>query len=150
MAFLDGFNANNVDPNAPMTPLPAGTYLVILTDSERKKNKAGTGEYLELKFAVQDGQHKGRKVVDRLNLWHPNETAQKIAAGDMSALCRAVGVMTPNDSTDLHNIPLEIIVGVTNPNEQGRVYNEVKGYQKQGIADAAPQATSAEDKPTWA
>lgn len=36
----------------------------------------------------------------------------KIARGELSAVCRAVGVMAPKDSVELHNIPLEINVGL--------------------------------------
>ena len=32
----------------------------------------------------------------------------KIARGELSAICRAVGVMQPRDSVELHNVPLEI------------------------------------------
>ena len=30
----------------------------------------------------------------------------KIAHGELSAICRAVGVMQPKDSIELHNLPL--------------------------------------------
>ena len=33
-------------------------------------------------------------------------TAVKIARAELSAICRAVGVMAPNDSVELHDLPL--------------------------------------------
>ncbi|MCD8349999.1 MAG: DUF669 domain-containing protein [Planctomycetaceae bacterium] len=134
MAHLGGFDASKIDPAGPSQPVPEGTYIVTIVKSERKKNKSSNGEHLELKFQIQDGPHKGRTVTGRLNLWNENQTAKQIAQGEMSAICRAVGVMQPNDSSDLHNLPLEILVGLTNPNAQGRMYNEIKGYQKRGVA----------------
>ncbi len=150
MAFIGGFDASKVAPNE-FAPIPAGKYLAAMVESEFKPNKAKTGEYLECKFQVVDGQHKGRKLISRLNLKHPNEQAASIAQGDLSAICRAVGVLTPNDSTDLHNVPIELVVGVTNPDEQGRVFNEIKGYAKRGAAEAASVAAAAAPAgvPAW-
>ena len=160
MAYLDGFDASKVNPNEPIGPIPAGPYLAMMTASERKQNKSGNGEHLEVKFTVQDGQYKGRSITNRLNLWHPNQTAARIAAGDMSAICRAVGVIQPRDSSDLHNLPLEITVACTNPDANGRIFNEIKGYAKRGTSQQsatqqpAPPASSGPDDsaaptPAW-
>ncbi|MCC8108754.1 MAG: DUF669 domain-containing protein [Planctomycetes bacterium] len=130
MAHLEGFDASKVDPAGPSRPVPEGAYVATIVYSERKKNKSGNGEHLELRFHIQDGPHQGRVVVSRLNLWNENEMAKHIAQSEMSAICRAVGVMQPNDSSDLHHLPLEILVGQTAPNAQGRIYNEITGYQK--------------------
>ena len=130
MASLDGFNANEVEASEPMGPVPAATYIATIIDSERKSNKAGTGEYLLVKFAIQDGDYTGRKITNFLNLWNANDMAKEIAWRDMAAICLAVGIPQPNDSTDIHGIPLEIVVGVRDPDEQGRVFNDIKGYQK--------------------
>jgi hypothetical protein len=149
MAYLEGFNANDVDPNEPMQPVPAGTYMAMIIDQkdkdgrrvdDRQPSKSGNGDLAHFVFEILEGQYKGRKVHERLNLWNNNETARKIAWGDMSAICRAVGVMTPNDTSDLHNIPLEIIVGVTNPNAEGKQYNEINGYQKRGASGGGAAA----------
>ena len=68
MANLNGFNANEVDPAVGFDPIPAGKYLAIITESEMKPTKAGTGQYLQLTFQVLEGQYKGRLVWARLNL----------------------------------------------------------------------------------
>jgi len=151
MAFLENFDANKVEPNEVQQPVPAGDYLAMIIKTERKKTKSGSGEYLELSMKIQGGPQDGRAVKDRLNLWNQNEVARKIAWGDMSAICHAVGVMQPNDSNDLCNIPMMVAVAVTDPNEQGRQYNEIKGYTKRNTeapaAAAAPEAGTS--IPTW-
>ena len=43
-----------------------------------------------------------------IRMVNPNQTAVKIARGELSAICRAVGVMQPKDSTELHDLPLVI------------------------------------------
>lgn len=132
MAHLNGFNANDVDPNAPRAPIPQGDYLAIMTKSERKPTKSGNGDLLMAEFTIQGGQHDKRTVKAHLNLWNANAEASRIAWGDMSAICRAVGIMEPNDTTDLHNIPIMLSIGVGAPDSQGRVFNEIKGYSKRG------------------
>ncbi len=60
MASLNGFNAEEVEPAAKFDPIPAGRYQAIITDSEQKPTKAGTGHYLQLTFQIQEGTYKGR------------------------------------------------------------------------------------------
>jgi hypothetical protein len=148
MASLDGFNANEVEPNTEFEPLPTGKYTAILVESAYKPTKAGTGHYLELKFQIVTGQYQGRHVWARLNLDNPNELAVKIAKAELSALCRAVGVMTPKDSIELHNLPLELSVKVVKQKETGDLSNEIKGYSPRTTAAAAPAAVTA-SSPPW-
>ena len=79
MANLNGFDANTVDPATDFEPLPAGKYLAVITDSEMKPTKAGTGSYLQIVWELIDGDFKGRKLWSRLNLDNPNATAVEIA-----------------------------------------------------------------------
>ena len=46
MADLSGFDANQVEPTSNFDPIPAGKYVAVITDSEMKANKAGTGSLL--------------------------------------------------------------------------------------------------------
>jgi hypothetical protein len=148
MADLHGFDARNVEPTADFEPIPAGKYLAMITESEMKPNKSGTGGYLQLTFQILDGPYKNRFVWARLNLNNPNATAVKIAHGELSALCRAVGVLAPNDSIELHNLPLVIMVKCKKRADTGEIQNEIKGYAKKDAATGQPQqAPSA--TPPW-
>lgn len=165
MAYLENFDATKVDPAETQQPVPAGTYLAMIIDQkdsngdridDRQPTKNGNGDLAHFVFEIIDGQYKGRRVHARLNLWHSgpdtskSEKTRKIAWGELSAICRAVNKMQPKDTIDLHNIPLEIIVGVTNPNEEGKQYNEINGYQKRGAsAQSAPVNTGGDVKPSW-
>src|SRR5262245_3054907 len=100
---LNGFNANDVDPNFAFEAIPAGKYLAVITESEMKPTKAGVGQYLQFTFQVLEGEYKGRLVWSRLNLDNPNATTVKIARAELSAICRAIGVPAPKDSAELHN-----------------------------------------------
>ncbi len=151
MADLRGFDANSVEPAGDFEPIPAGKYLAVITESEMKPTKAGTGSYLQLTFQVIDGEYRNRLLWARLNLDNPNDTARKIAQGELSAICRAIGVLSPNDSVELHNLPLVINVRCKKRNDTGEMVNEVKGYAKKE-APAAPATGNgppAKTTPPW-
>ncbi|MFN3165592.1 MAG: DUF669 domain-containing protein [Phycisphaeraceae bacterium] len=142
MADLNGFDANNVEPTSNFDPLPAGKYVAAIVESETKPTKNGRGSYLQLTFQVLDGPHKGRMLWARLNLQNANAVAVQIARAELSAICRAVGVMAPKDSVELHNLPLQITVKCKKREDTGEITNEIKGYAKKGASsDAAKAAT---------
>jgi hypothetical protein len=152
MANLGTFNANEVEPSSSFEPLPANKYLAAITASEMKPTKNGGGNYLELTFTILDGEFKGRVLWARLNLNNPSATAVKIARGDLSAICRAVGVMQPRDSVDLHNLPLLITVKLKKRKDTGELTNEIKGFEPKAAAPAIGQPQQApvtSNTPPW-
>jgi hypothetical protein len=148
MANLNNFNANNVDPATDFEPIPAGKYLAVITESETKATKSGNGSYLELTFEVIEGEFKGRKLWARLNLNNPSEQAVRIARSELSAICRAVGVMEPKDSAELHNLPLVVAVK-QKADAEGEVRNEIKGYAKRETVSGSKPTQNANATPPW-
>jgi hypothetical protein len=128
MANLHGFDANTVEPSSDRSAIPPGRYAAVITATEMKPTKSGNGKYLEFEFQIVDGEHKGRKLWDRLNLENPNGTAVQIARSTLSAICRSVGVPRPNDSSELHSVPL--CVSVKLRKFEGNDTNEISGYDK--------------------
>jgi hypothetical protein len=147
MSDLGGFDANQVEPRGDFEPIPAGKYVAVITESEMKPNKAGTGHYLQITFQIIEGPHSNRLLWARLNLDNPNAIAVQIARADLSAICRAVGVMEPNDSVELHDLPLVIHVGCKKRPDTGEIANEVKGYSK--LDAMPPMAPAANSTPPW-
>jgi hypothetical protein len=148
MADLGNFNANDVEPAADFEPVPAGKYLAVITDSDMKATKSGTGNYLELTFQIIEGEYKNRMLWARLNLDNPNAMAVQIARGELSSICRAVGVMAPKDSVELHNLPLLLTVKCKKRDDTGDIVNEIKGYARREAQPAqVPQATAS--TPPW-
>lgn len=149
MSNLQGFNAAEVEPQSSFDPIPAGDYVAMIVDSEMKPTKNGQGEYLQLVFEVCDGDHTGRKIFARLNLNNPNQTAVDIAQRELSAICHAVGVLTPNDSSDLHDKPMTIKVKI----RQSPGYdpqNEISAYKAIGGASGGGSSTaSSKPKKPW-
>ena len=151
MANLHGFDANQVEPTGDFEAIPSGKYLAVITDSEMKPNKAGTGSLLQLTFQIIEGEFENRLLWTRLNLDHPNATAVQIARADLSAICRAVGVLAPRDSVELHNLPLMIIVRCKKRQDTGDVVNEIKGYSSREMKANKPvvAAPSNPATPPW-
>lgn len=148
MADLRGFDANQVEPSTDFEAIPAGKYLAVIAESEMKPNKAGTGHYLQLAFQIIEGPYKNRFLWARLNLDNPNATAVQIARAELSAICRAVGVLAPNDSVELHNLPLMIHVRCKKRGDTGEIGNEIKGYSKKESPPVNTQAP-ASSAPPW-
>lgn len=152
MMDLTGFNAAEVDPNQVYEPIPAGWYKCAITGSEEKPTKAQTGSYLQLAIEVIEGPHQGRKLTDRLNLNNPNATASEIAYRTLSAICHAIGVMNPRNSSDLHDKPLMVKVKVKPADGQYSASNEVQGYEavkKDGASAPAATTAAKASTPPW-
>lgn len=139
MADLGGFDACSVEPASAFEPLPAGRYRVVVTDSEEKPTKRGDASYMQFTFEVIEGPHAGRKLWARLNLNNPSAQAVQIARAELSALCRAVGVLTPQDTSELHDIPLDVKVSLRIRQDTGEHTNEIKGYFAPEQPQAKPQ-----------
>lgn len=139
MASLAGFDASKVEP-ADFGVLPAGEYQACIVNSELKDTKDGSGNYLNLEIQVTNGQYQNRRLFEKLNLKNKNDTAVRIAKATLSSICRAVGVLTPQDSAELHYKPFAMTVGVRNNEYKGEMENYVKSYKKlQGVATPVPQ-----------
>lgn len=139
MASLS-FSADPTMTTSSYELLPKGKYLCMAIASELKGNKAGTGEYLQITFEVIDGQGKGRKIFDRLNIRNANKVAEKIAMEQLNALCLATGVLHLTDSEQLHNIPVVLTIDIEPGKDGYEDQNRVKGYSSP--AGAAPQAAA--------
>jgi hypothetical protein len=139
------FNARNVAPELPRDPVPAGVYLVHVTESDVVATKAGNGQMLKLTHEILDGPCKGRKVFGNINVQNANPEAERIGQSQLSALCHAVNVLDLRDTSMLHMIPLRMRVTIrpAGPDKAGvprDAQNEVKGYEAAGGASPSTAA----------
>jgi len=132
------FDASQVAPQASTGPLPAGVYLAHIVESDVQPLKSGNGEGLKLTFEIIDGQFKGRKVWENLNIRHTSEDTQRIAQSQLSALCHAVNVIKLMDTAALHFKPVRINVTVREAVGQYKASNNIKGYEAVGAGISAP------------
>ena len=145
------FDARSVEPNEALDAIPAGEYDVIIVASSIEPTKSGNGRFIKLELQVLSGQHQNRKLWDRLNIWNPNAQAVQIAKGTLSAICRAVNVMTPRSTEELHNKPLRCKVAVEDGQNAGEKRNAIKGYKPRHAGGAtlavAPLAARVAESP---
>jgi hypothetical protein len=153
------FDASTVAPQASTGPVPAGTYLAQIIESDVAPLKSGKGTGLKLTFEIIDGQYKGRRIWENLNIQHENDETQRIAQAQLSALCHAVNEIKVKDTAVLHHKPVSIRVVVREAQGQYQASNNIKGYESAGGVRQAPafvaqaeeaQAASKPAAPAWA
>ena len=152
------FDASTVAPQAVTGPIPAGTYLAHCTESDVGPLKSGNGTGLKMTFEILDGQYKGRRVWENLNIQHTNEDTQRIAQSQLSALCHAVNVIKLEDTAALHFKPVKVKVVVREAQGQYQASNNIKGYESAGgtpvafvaAAETPVAAAPVSKAPAWA
>ena len=144
MANLTGLVDLNASPESQVAALPSGEYPALITDSNIKQTKSGTGSYLELTYQIVDGAYRGRQLWARINLTNPNATAVSIGQQHLAQIRHATGQMQLSDSQQLHNIPHLIRVEYKPARDQYSESNEVKEYKAlSGAAAQAPKPAQA-------
>lgn len=146
MADLGGtFDSTTVEASTGYEPIPAGQYKCVATSSEWRATKNGEGRYIEFTWEIVEGNYTGRLIWSRLNLENANQQAVEIARKELSSICKAVGVATPRDTSELHNIPCMVKIAVKIRNDTGEPTNEVKGYSPCNASAVEPSS----NKPAW-
>ena len=150
-----GFDATAEENQRKSSVIPAGEYRAVMTHSEKKATNDGTGHYLKTQWQIVSGEFQNRVIFQNFNLWLPpqKEQAVQIARGQMSELCRAVGVLTPRDSSELHAKVCVIKVKVRKDKSgQYDDQNEIVGYkpdQASQTVAAAPVAAGSTTPSVW-
>lgn len=133
-------------------PLPAGRYQAMIIASEMRNTIAGNGQYLLLTFEILGPTHSKRRIWDRLNIVNPNPKAEQIAQRQLANLCAALGRDGVQESEELHNMPLNLEIGLQENKKMERMENLIKGYlpinQTPAVVTATAK-TSASATPPW-
>lgn len=146
MGNLQGFDARNVEPNVAFEAIAPGEYEAVIVASEMKTTKNGSGAYLELQLKIINGKYQNRTIYDRLNLHNQNAQTVQISQGTLSAICRAIGVLTPADSSELHMKPLRITVAVKKRSDTEEMQAEIKGYKPRSAGPvSSPSMVTADN-----
>jgi hypothetical protein len=125
------FDSNTVEPVGEFNPLPADEYMAVISASETKPvNQKPHNQYLQLVFDIVDEEYAGRKVFERLNVVNDNETAQKIGKQKLSAICLVLGITQIDDTEQLHDKPIIIVVGISPANGDYGPSNKITGYKR--------------------
>lgn len=146
MAFL---NETFIAADLPQSdrnfdPIPPGWYDVSITGAELRQTKAGTGQYIAVRYDVTGPTHQGRVVFGNLNIRNPNAQAESIGRQQLGELMRAIGLAKVEDTDQLIGHHLQIKVKI----RESAGYdpqNDVAGFRASGNASAStpPRAQTA-------
>lgn len=110
---ISDFNAANYEPNAGVGPLEKGSYIAAIVESEIKDASTGQGnKYIKFVWQVLQGPSSGRKVFQNLNVVHQSKDTENIGRGWLSTIYRAQGKLVCKHTSELHNVPMRIQVGI--------------------------------------
>lgn len=146
MAFLgETFNVGDApDIQNEFLPIPAGWYTATISAAELRDTKAGTGNYISIRFDVTGPAHEGRVVFTNLNLKNPNPKAEEIGRAQLDSLMRAIGLSSVEDTDQLIGGTCSIKCSIRLSEEWGDS-NEIKAYKAiDGSTPPMPKAKAAE------
>ncbi|MGL4296918.1 MAG: DUF669 domain-containing protein [Aestuariivirga sp.] len=150
MATLNLNTADLPEPSS-VEPVPAGEYLVEITESDAVANSKNTGELLKLTMRIIDGDFIGQMIWDNISYRHENPKVEDIGKKQINSICRAIGFDGHlEDSTQLHGQPLVVRVTLEQNDPQYAPKNVVKAY-KPWLSSPAPapaQQARAAQQPT--
>ncbi len=122
------FNANEHEDMADFSILPKAWYAVVITASEKKTSENSGNDYMKLEYTIVSENFKGRKHWVNLNLWHPDVTVQGYAKRELASICRAVNVLNPTESEQMHNIAFGIKIGHKKDKGSGELRENILKY----------------------
>lgn len=121
--------------------LPAGNYNVIITNTEEKVTRDGTGTRLVIEMEVQSGEFQGRKIWDSINIQNQND--KTVAAGQrkIKQIMFCLDMVQVKDSSEFHFKPLIAVVEIRKSRNEYPDSNGVKRFEKAiGAHSAQPPA----------
>jgi hypothetical protein len=143
------FDAKTVEPSTGFDPIPDGEYLVMVEKAEEKPTKAEGGEQLVLQLKVIEGKYAKRVIFARINLQNKSAKCVEIGRAELSAFCRATGVLTPKAAFEFANRLLKVAVKVVKRQDNGELSNQVTKYMPSGsgVAGLVTDGTSKASQP---
>ena len=145
MGFLNDIDFTGVSAQmGGFRLVPNGEYEAVAVAAEIATSKKGS-RYLDVRFAIQQGEWAGCEVRHNFNLWHPNETARNIAKSEFKLLCECLGKdpQTLQAPEELCNRPLVVTA-------EAETYTKTDGTEGKGDRIRAFSAPRRAPKPNYA
>ena len=126
-------------------PVPAGTYLVQVEESELGETKKG-GQMIKVMFNIVGEQQNGRKLFEQYNIVNDNPKAVEIGLGQIKSLVLASGASISMFKTPEQLIGLECLVKIKVYEDDYGEKNSITSYKKLGGTETRT-APKQEDLP---
>lgn len=136
---------NDIDEVDFFEALPVGDYTVMIEDSDVCMTKSGTGRYVKFVYQIIDGEYKGRKLFEILNIENQNQQTAARARTSLNSICFYCDKQGAEDTSELHGEVLVVQVGIKK-NEQYGDQNVIKKhmpYEGNGKKSKSPVKAKA-------
>lgn len=140
------FNLAQTQAYTASTPvLPGGDYVVEIVSESDQQIKSG-GNALVFEYQIREGQFRGARLRDWINIGSSNQTAREIGQRRLKAIAEAVALPNINDTRELFNRPFVVTVSVSD--YQGRNRNNIDDYKALSSTGATPAPVPEPTQPT--
>ena len=130
--------------------IPEGLYSVVSEEAKVKSTKSGTGEYINVKFRVAEGEHEGKFLYTMFNTKNDNPKAVEIGLGQLKTFLKVANAKDPNqlkDVADLVGYKAIAVVKIKNDSYgEGNVISYFKPWSIVG-SDTKGKQTNTTDIP---
>jgi hypothetical protein len=108
------------------TPIPDGTYSVIVEKAEVSPTKTG-GEMIKVQYKIKEGPHSGRNIFDQFNIKNQNPQAVQIGLGQLKGMMKSFGHANVNKLESTKElVGLKGLVTVKNVDDGGQYGSQTK------------------------
>jgi hypothetical protein len=151
------FLADDLPSGGSYECLPAGWYTATIHSAELKQTKAGTGQYIAVRYDITGPSHEGRVVYGNINTENANPKAEEIGRQQLRSIMEALGIARLTDTDQLIGGNLKVKLKIKSDPQYGDK-NEVSGFGSAGAsppkamasAPAPAPATKSSSAPPWA
>jgi hypothetical protein len=151
------FLAEDLPSGGSYDCLPAGWYTATIHSAELKTTKAGTGQYIAVRYDITGPSHEGRVVYGNINTENANPKAEEIGRQQLRSIMEALGIARLTDTDQLIGGNLKVKLKIKSDPQYGDK-NEVSGFGSAGAsppkamasAPAPAPAAKSSSAPPWA
>lgn len=142
MASIGNAYDPDAKPSAGYTPLPLDDYTLEIVESSYDANKDGDGMVLALKAQIMGGEFDQRPYFIWMDLENDDQDKQNRGQRDFAGLRRAIGILNPQDTEELHFKPFKVTIGTYTQKSTGEPKNTIKKYHFDADESAVPAAAN--------
>lgn len=112
-----------------LEPIAEGIHLVEIIESRREPMKDKSGDTLKIDLLFLEGEFRGRKLWDWIDIWSSNPSKHRKARKKLNQILRAVGIDCIENSTELHRRPMKIrVINLVDRRDEGIPFAYVEEY----------------------
>jgi hypothetical protein len=128
-------------------PIAEGWYDAMIVSADVRDTKAGTGQYIAIRFDVTGPTNEGRVIFTNINISNPNPKAVEIGHQQLGRITEIANIAELTDTDQLIGMSMGIKVTVKSDEQYGD-RNEIRGYRESKMKPSMVKAGAA--APPWA